>query len=105
MKHYFLFIRYLFYKALRYYTFHVYQERSNVKSIPERQGSLTPGKKTKNDLNFKENDLKLQYYVILKLQLEALLKYFKIRNLRKQKVSQIQKVSKFWHFENINIRE
>ena len=95
MKHYFLFIRYLFYKAPRYYIFHVFQERSNVKSIPERQGPLTPGKKTKNDLNFKENDLKLQYYVILKLQLEALLKYFKIRNFASRKFRKFKKSQNF----------
>ena len=67
--------------------------------------TLNSGKKTKNDLNFKENDLKLQYCVILKLQLERFLNYFKIRNLCNQKVSQIQKASEFWHFVNINLRE
>ena len=36
-------------------------------------------KKQKNDLNFKENNLKLQYWVILKLQLETFLNYFKIK--------------------------
>ena len=49
MKHYFL-IKILLYKALIYF-----QERSNVISIPKTQGPWTPGKKTKNDLNFKEN--------------------------------------------------
>ena len=49
MKHYFL-IKVLLYKALIYF-----QDRSNVISIPETQGPWTPRKKTKNDLNFKEN--------------------------------------------------
>ena len=40
------------------------QESFNVKSISETQGPLTPSKKTKDDLNFKENDLKLQCCVI-----------------------------------------
>ena len=70
MKHYFI-IKVLPYKALIYF-----QERSNVISIPERQGPLAPSKKTKNYLNFKENHLKLQYCVILKLQLETFLNYF-----------------------------
>ena len=65
---------------------------SNVKLISETQGPLTLGKKIKHDLNFKENNLKLQYCLILKLQLEKFLNYFKIRKLRNQKVSQIQKV-------------
>ena len=68
-----------------------FQERSNAKLIPETQGPLTPGKKTKNDLNFKENNLKLQYCVILKLELETFLNYFKNRNLRNQKVRKFKK--------------
>ena len=70
MKHYFI-IKVLPYKALIYF-----QERSNVISIPERQGPLAPSKKNKKLLNFKENHLKLQYCVILKLQLETFLNYF-----------------------------
>ena len=81
-----------------------FQERSNLISIPETQGLLTLGKKTKNDLNFKENDLKLQNYLILKVQLETFMNYFKVKNLLNQKVSQIQEVSKFWHFANIYFR-
>ena len=42
-----------------------FQERSNVKLIPETQEPLTPGEKIKNYLDFKENDLKLQYWVLL----------------------------------------
>ena len=68
--------------------------------IPETQGPSTLGKKTKNHLNFKEKSLKLQYYVILKLQVETFLNYFNIRNLRNHKVSQIQKVAKFYYFAN-----
>ena len=82
-----------------------FQERSNVESIPETQGPLTPGKKTKTDLNFKEKDLKLKYWVIFKLQLEAFLNYFMIRNLHNQKALQNQKVSKLSHLANITIRE
>ena len=63
-----------------------FQESSNVKSVPETQGPLTPGKKN-NDLNNKENDLKLQYCIILKLQLETFLNFFKIRNFRNQNSS------------------
>ena len=33
-----------------------FQERSNVKWIPKMQGPETPGKKTKNNLNFKERN-------------------------------------------------
>ena len=59
-----------------------FQERSNIKSIFETPEPLTPCKKTKTDFNFRENNLKLQYCVILKLQLETFLNCFQIRNLR-----------------------
>ena len=42
---YFLLIIYLIY----------FQEKPNVKSIHKTQGPLAPGKKTRNDLNFKKN--------------------------------------------------
>ena len=66
------------------------------------QGPLTPGKKTKNDLNFKESDLKLQYCVIMKLQLETMLNYLRSETTATR---QILKIAKFWHFVNINFRE
>ena len=83
MKHYFL-TKVLLYKTLIYF-----QEMSNVISITETQWPLTQGKENKNDLNFKENDLKLEHCAILKLQLETFRNYFKIRNLYNQKNSQI----------------
>ena len=62
------------------------------------QGSETPGKKTKNDWNFKQkNYLKLQYCVILKLQLETFLNYFKIRHFCSQNFSRNQKMAKLVH--------
>ena len=81
MKYYYL-IKVLFTKHCVIIYSIYFQESSNVKSVPETQGPLTPGKKN-NDLNNKENDLKLQYCIILKLQLETFLNCFKIRNLCK----------------------
>ena len=81
MKYYCL-IKVLFTKHCVIIYFIYFQESSNVKSVPETQGPLTPGKKN-NDLNNKENDLKLQYCIILKLQLETFLNCFTIRNLCK----------------------
>ena len=52
MKHYFI-IKVLPYKALIYF-----QERSNVISIPERQGPLAPSKKTKKLFEFQRKPLK-----------------------------------------------
>ena len=81
MKYYYL-IKVLFTKHCVIIYSIYFQESSNVKSVPETQGPLTPVKKN-NDLNNKENDLKLQYCIILKLQLETFLNCFKIRNLCK----------------------
>ena len=81
MKYYYL-IKVLFTKHCVIIYSIYFQESSNVKSVPETQGPLTPVKKN-NDLNNKENDLKLQYCIILKLQLETFLNCFKMRNLCK----------------------
>ena len=63
------------------------------------QGHETWGKKRKNNLNLKEkNYLKLQYCIILKLQLETFLNFFKIRNFYNQNSSLNQKIAKFYAF-------
>ena len=53
-----------------------FQDRSNVKWIPKIEGN---SREKTNNLNFKEkNYLKLQHCLIMKLQFERFLNFFKI---------------------------
>ena len=72
------------------------------KSIAKTKDSGS--KKTRTDLNFTKNNLKPQYCVILKLQLEIFLNYCKIRNLLNQNFANFAN-SKIWHFANIKLEE